>query len=380
MGQTVLARSPAARGQQGPLVWMPVLEGQLLVDPSDAEIAEEWGIGTDLDADTRDFDVLVVGAGPAGLASAVYAASEGLRTLVVEREAIGGQAGSSSLIRNYLGFSRGLSGAELAQRGFQQAWVFGTHFVLTREVTALAREGDRYAATIDGVGTVTTQAVVLATGVSYRRLGIPTLEALTGAGVFYGASVSEAQAMVGRRVVVVGGGNSAGQAALHLQRYADGVVILIRSDSLASGMSEYLVKEIASAGIDVWTSCEVVGGGGDGRLERLQVRQLSTGDETELAADAVFVMIGAQPHTSWLPAEVRRDQRGFVECGSVVPGEPWPLDRPPYPHETSAPGVFAVGDVRSGSVKRVASAVGEGSVVVSQVHQLLAAPPTERVR
>ena len=323
--------------------------------------------------DTRDFDVLVVGAGPAGLAAAVYASSEGLRTLVVEREAIGGQAGASSLIRNYLGLSRGLSGAELAQRGFQQAWVFGAHFVLTREVTSLARQNGQYLARINGVGDITARAVVLATGVAYRRLGIPELEQLSGAGVFYGASVSEAHAMVGQRVVVVGGGNSAGQAALHLQRYAERVTILVRTPTLESGMSEYLVKEIASAGVDVWTDSEVVGGGGDGRLEHLQVRNRPTGQTSELATDAVFVMIGAQPHTSWLPDEVRRDRGGFIECGAMLPDQPWPLHRPRLPHETSAPGVFAVGDARSGSVKRVASAVGEGSVVVSQVHQLLAA-------
>ncbi|MDQ3104859.1 MAG: FAD-dependent oxidoreductase [Actinomycetota bacterium] len=372
-GEAVLARVGTARSQAHLVVWMPVLNGKLLLNPTDAEIAEAWGIGTDLPPDTRDFDVLVVGAGPAGLAAAVYASSEGLSTLVVEREAIGGQAGASSLIRNYLGFSRGLSGAELAQRGFQQAWVFGAHFVLTREVTSLARHDDLYLVRIEGVGDITARAVVLATGVAYRRLGIPELERLSGAGVFYGASVSEAHAMVGQRVVVVGGGNSAGQAALHLQRYAERVTILVRTPTLQSGMSEYLVKEIKSTGVDVWTDSEVVGGGGDGRLEQLQVRHRPTGQTSELATDAVFVMIGAQPHTSWLPDEVRRDRGGFIECGSMLPDQPWLLDRPRLAHETSAPGVFAVGDVRSGSVKRVASAVGEGSVVVSQVHQLLAA-------
>ncbi|HEY7718052.1 MAG TPA: FAD-dependent oxidoreductase [Pedococcus sp.] len=359
----------------GPVVvWMPALGGTVLLDPTDAEICEAWGIRTGLAEDERDFDVLVVGAGPAGLAASVYASSEGLRVLVVERESLGGQAGSSSLIRNYLGFNRGLSGAELAQRGYQQAWVFGAHFVLTREVTSVRPEGGRFVAHVSDVGDVTTSAVVLATGVAYRRLGIPELEALSGAGVYYGASVSEAQALAGLRLVVLGGGNSAGQAVLHLQRYAAQVHLVVRSRALGEGMSQYLVDEIeAHPAIMVHLDSEVVGGGGEGWLQEVVVGDRSTGARDVVAADGLFVMIGAEPRTAWLPEQVRHDDHGFVLCGADA-GEAgaWPLDRAPLPYETSLPGFFAVGDVRHGSVKRVASAVGEGSVVVSQLHQYLA--------
>ncbi|HEX6920072.1 MAG TPA: FAD-dependent oxidoreductase [Actinomycetes bacterium] len=369
-GSAVLAEIAGGAETAACVVWMPALGGKVLLDPTDVEIAEAWGVPTTL-GDERDFDVLVVGAGPAGLAAAVYASSEGMRTLVVERESLGGQAGASSLIRNYLGFSRGVSGAELAQRGYQQAWVFGAHFVLMREVTAVRTDGHRYVAAVSDVGDVTARAVVLATGVSYRRLGIPELEELTGAGVFYGASVSEAHALTGRQAVVVGGGNSAGQAALHLHRYAERVTLVVRAPALEQGMSQYLCDEIAAAGIDVRLASEVAGGGGDGRLERLNIRDRVTGAVDDVAADGLFVMIGAQPRTDWLPADLLRDPRGFVRVGADV-ADGWRLDRPPLPYETSLPGMFAVGDVRSGSVKRVASAVGEGSVVVSQVHDHLA--------
>jgi thioredoxin reductase (NADPH) len=358
------------------LVWMPAIRGQVLENPTDAEIIDAWGIPTMLDGDRRDFDVLVVGAGPSGLAAAVYAASEGLQTLVVEREALGGQAAASSLIRNYLGFARGVSGAELTQRAYQQAWVLGARFLLTREVTGLRRHGDRLVATVSDVGDVSASTVVLAAGVAYRRVGIPDLEALTGAGVFYGGSVSEARAMSGRRVVVIGAGNSAGQAVLHLNRYAEHVTLLIRADDIRKGMSQYLVDEIAAApDVEVRTSTEVVGGGGSGRLERLQLRNRTTGEETDLTADALFVMIGADPRIEWLPPELCRDAGGYVLVGAGVASDTWPEKRPPLPYETSVPGLFAVGDVRSGSVKRVASAVGEGSVVVSQLHEYLAQQP-----
>jgi thioredoxin reductase (NADPH) len=355
------------------LVWMPALGGTLLRDPSDAEIAEAWGVPTTLGDADRDFDVLVVGAGPGGLAAAVYASSEGLRTLVVERESIGGQAGSSSLIRNYLGFSRGISGSDLAQRGYQQAWVFGAHFVLMREIVRLDRKGDGFLAEIEGVGDVTARTVVLATGVSYRRLGVPSLETLTGAGVYYGASVSEAHALTGLHAVVVGGGNSAGQAVLHLARYCEQVALVVRGADLREGMSSYLVEAIEAAGnVTVRPSSEVVDGSGDGRLERVIVRDRTTGTEDPLRADGLFVMIGAQPRTDWLPASVGRDRFGFVLAGSEASESPlWSQPRTPQPYETTVPGLFAVGDVRCGSVKRVASAVGEGSVVVSQLHEHL---------
>jgi len=358
------------------LVTMPAIHGApVLTDPSDVEIAEAWGVRTTLDED-RAFDLVVVGAGPAGLATAVYGSSEGLRTLDVERVAIGGQAASSSLIRNYLGFSRGITGAELAQRGYQQAWVFGAQVLLMREVVGLQAQGSGFAVEIRDLGTVTARAVVLAAGVSYRRLGVPELEALAGAGVFYGASVSEAHAMTGRTAVVVGGGNSAGQAVLHLARYCERVTLAVRSATLESGMSQYLVDAIAAAPhVEVRTGVEVVGGGGDGWLERVVLRDRRTGlDSAPLRADGLFVMIGAQPRTDWLPDAVRRDARGFVLAGADAAATgTWPLARPPRPYETTMPGVFVVGDLRSGSVKRVAAAVGEGSVVVSQVHECLAA-------
>lgn len=358
------------------LVWMAALGGPVLLDPTDVEIADAWGVPTSLASDDRDFDVLVVGAGPSGLAAAVYGCSEGLRTLVVERESLGGQAGSSSLIRNYLGFSRGISGADLAQRGYQQAWVFGTHFLFMREVVALEHDGERFTARIGDVGEVTARAVVLATGVSYRRLGVPELEELTGAGVYYGANVSEAQGLAGLHAVVVGGGNSAGQAVLHLARYCEQVTIVVRTDDLGAGMSAYLVDAIrATPNVVVRTGAEVVGGGGPGRLEHVTVRDRGSGAEESVRADGLFVMIGAQPRTDWLPASVVRDQRGFVLTGTDAAATgTWPLERLPHPYESTQPGFFAVGDVRAGSVKRVASAVGEGSVVVSSLHELFKTP------
>jgi thioredoxin reductase (NADPH) len=367
-------------------VWFPALGGRLLADPTVADVAGAWGVPTTL-PDRRDFDVVVVGTGPAGLAAAVYASSEGLRTLAVEQEAIGGQAGSSSLIRNYLGFSRGVSGAELVQRGYQQAWVFGAHFLLMNEITALRRCTDGRLELALGTGeSVTAHSVVLALGVAYRRLGIPELERLSGAGVFYGASVSEAHAMTGLHAVVVGGGNSAGQAVLHLQRYCEKVTLVVRGGDLAASMSQYLIEAVREADrVEVRTSAEIVGGGGDVRLERVTVRDRDTGAEDEIRADGLFVMIGAAPRTDWLPAEVARDSLGFVLAGTDAHDSgAWPLERQAAPYETTMPGVFAVGDVRRGSVKRVASAVGEGSVVISQVHGLLDAggrlAPHEQVR
>lgn len=368
-GAAVLAEggSPSAEV----VVAMPALGGTCLVDPTDIDVVEAWGVPTTLAEDDRDFDLLVIGAGPGGLAASVYAASEGLRTLVVERESIGGQAGASSLIRNYLGFSRGVSGAELAQRGYQQAWVFGVHFVLMRDVVSLT-PGEQFTAYIGDVGSVTARAVVLAAGVSYRRLGVPSLEALTGNGVHYGASVSAAQALTGLHAVVVGGGNSAGQAVLHLARFCERVTLVVRGHDLGESMSAYLVRAIeAEPGIVVRTRAEVVHGEGAGRLERVHLRDRVSGDSESVRADGLFVMIGALPLTDWLPEDVRRDRFGFLLTGTEAGVAGWPLERLPLPYETTVPGLFAVGDVRSGSVKRVASAVGEGSVVVSQVHEYL---------
>jgi thioredoxin reductase (NADPH) len=360
-------------------------DGNALVDPSNAELADAYGLRTSLEE--HDFDVVVVGSGPAGLAAAVYASSEGLRTLVIERESIGGQAGSSALIRNYLGFSRGLSGAELAQRAYQQAWVFGTNFLLMREVTELRSEGGRHVLSISDGSEVTAGAVVLAMGVSYCRLGIPALERLTGMGVFYGASVSDAQALEGEHVVVVGGGNSAGQAAVHLCRFAERVTMVVRGPSLAASMSNYLTEQVeATENIDIRLQSELAGCGGEGRLDRLTIRHTATGESSVVPAAALFILIGARPHTEWLPAEIDRDGWGYLLTGpDVAHEERWELERAPHMLETSVPGVFAVGDVRHRAVKRVASAVGEGSVVIQQVHeylepgaQALGAPRTAR--
>ena len=374
-----LLREAGRENAEVPVVVL--LDGRVLVDPSNAELAGGYGVATELD-ERRDFDVIVVGAGPAGLAAAVYASSEGLRTLVVERESIGGQAGSSSLIRNYLGFSRGISGAELAQRAYQQAWVFGTSFLLMREVAGLRAEGERHRVAISDGSSATARAVVLAMGVSYRRLGIPALEALNGAGVFYGASISEAQALAGQHAYIVGGGNSAGQAAMHLSRYAERVSVLVRGSSLAESMSRYLVDGLAAArNVEVRLNAQVVDGGGQGRLERLTVRDTVTGETDEAEAAALFVLIGARPHTDWLPEVVERDKWGFLLTGPDLAREDgWPLERPAVTCETNVPGLFAVGDVRHGSVKRVASAVGEGSVVIPQVGDYLASRPQRAAR
>ncbi len=352
-------------GEEGadvPVMLLP--DGTALVDPKPEDIAQHGTRMTTELADSEVFDLVIVGAGPAGLAAAVYASSEGLRALVVESESIGGQAGSSTRIRNYLGFSRGLSGAELAQRAYQQAWVFGTTFLLTRQVTGLGEGSSGHVISISEGADVDARSVILAMGVSYRRLEIPALQALEGAGVFYGSSPSEARQFTGASVFVVGGANSAGQAALHLSRYAAKVTLLVRGASLAASMSQCLLEEIAGrANIEVRLSTEVVDAEGGGRLERITLRTES-GPATE-AADALFILIGAQPRTEWLPTEIERDARGFVLAGSGF--------------ETTVPGVFAIGDVRAGSVKRVASAVGEGSVVIQRVHQYLELAATTRV-
>jgi thioredoxin reductase (NADPH) len=374
LGQQALAEIGQPEGDV--VVWMPAIGGTCLVDPDDAEILQAWGIPTSLPEDDRQFDLLVVGAGPAGLAAAVYAASEGVRTLVVEREALGGQAGTSSLIRNYLGFSRGLSGAELAQRGFQQAWVFGARFVLMREVESLTPSNGGFVARIGNVGEVSARAVVISTGVSYRRLGLPILEELSGHGVHYGASVSAAHALTGLRAAVVGAGNSGGQAVLHLARYCAAVHLIVRGSGLAESMSSYLVDAISAQPIiQVHLNTEVIGGYGNGQLELVTIRDRTSGQKQHIPLEGLFVMIGARPFTDWLPSEVERDQHGFLSTGTDAGrSDRWQLARQPHPHETTLPGLFAVGDVRCGSVKRVASAVGEGSVVVSEVHQFLAMP------
>lgn len=343
--------------------------GGVLVDPTNADVAEAWGVATSIQG-SREFDVAVIGAGPAGLAAAVYASSEGLSTVVIERESIGGQAGASSRIRNYLGFQRGISGSELAQRAYQQAWVFGATFVMMCEAQGLRADEDQLYVRSSRCTEIPVRAVVLAMGVAYKRLGIPALEPLTGAGVFYGASVSEAERFTDSDVFVVGAGNSAGQAAVHLSRYARNVTMLVRGDTLAKSMSRYLITEIEGRGnIEVRHETEVVDGSGDRNLRELTLRNNATGASESLRADALFVLIGAHPYTDWLPDDIERDDHGFVVTGAA--SDAWSLERPPFMFESTMPGVFAVGDVRSGSVKRVASAAGEGSVAIQQVHLYL---------
>jgi thioredoxin reductase (NADPH) len=350
--------------------------GQVLVDPTHAQLSAALGMRT-TPAPGR-CDLLIVGAGPAGLAAAVYAGSEGLDAQVLEPAVPGGQAGTSSHIRNYLGFPHGLSGEELTQRAFQQAWLFGADLILAQAATGLRASGnDRVVRLSDGAE-VTTRAVILATGVAWRRLGVPALEALNGAGVFYGAAGSEARAMRGEDVYVYGAGNSAGQAAIHLSGYAASVTIVTIDERLGEFMSDYLVQELtATPNIRVVLHTEVVDGHGRQRLEGLTLRDRHTGATRAVPASALFVLIGAEPRTDWLEGVVARDERGYVLTGRdlhldrPLPGG-WPLQRPPLSLETSLPGVFAAGDVRYRSVKRVASAVGEGSIAVQQVHEYLA--------
>jgi thioredoxin reductase (NADPH) len=313
-----------------------------------------------------------VGAGPAGLAAAVYGASEGLETLVLEERAIGGQAGTSSMIRNYLGFHRGIHGGELAHRAWQQATLLGAEFVFTNRATALTVDGDHQVLTLDSGSRAAGRAVILAAGVTYRHLDIPEFDRLIGVGVFYGAAGVEAPAVAGEDVFVVGGANSAGQAALHLAKYAARVTVLIRGASLAARMSDYLVRQIqATPNIAVRLRTRVVGGRGSSRLESLTLED-DQGQQVEVPAAAVFIMIGAKPHTEWLASALSLDKDGFILTGRDISGTHWARKREPYPFETSRPGVFAAGDVRHGSVRRVASAVGEGSVAVGSVHQYLA--------
>ncbi|HET9874060.1 MAG TPA: FAD-dependent oxidoreductase [Propionibacteriaceae bacterium] len=354
----------------------------VLSDPTAVEIAGAFGLLESL-ADAPTFDVAVIGAGPAGLSAAVYAASEGLRTIVIEPLAMGGQAGSSSLIRNYLGFPRGISGNRLAANAYQQAWSLGATFHWSRSVVGLARDGDRHTLRLSDGGQLTSRAVVVATGAEWRRLGLPSLEALQGRGVFYGAAVSEARAMTGKDVFLLGGGNSAGQAAVYLARYARQVTILVRRDSLSQSMSNYLIREISgAANILVRTRVQVIDGSGTRALDTLVLQNLDSGEVEAVRADALFVLIGSTPHTEWLGDEVARDRWGFILTGPDLQGAspPWPLDeRAPLYLETSMPGVFAIGDVQHGSIKRVASAVGAGAVAVAIVHQYLATTATATI-
>jgi thioredoxin reductase (NADPH) len=365
-GRSLLGSPPP---DELPVVILP--DGTMLTNPSDADLTR--ATGSPVEPDEDEFDLLIVGAGPAGLSAAVYGASEGFRTLVVDTAGIGGQARSSSMIRNYLGFPRGISGALLARQAHEQAWILGARFVFMQTVTSLHAEGDRLVAELSETGRVQVRAVVLATGAHYRRLGVPALEALGGAGVFYGGAGSDANRVAGQEVYVLGGANSAGQAALQLARYARRVTIVARAPSLEAGMSRYLVRQLrATPNVDVRLGTEIVGGGGDSWLTHLVLRSRETAEEERVPADELFLAIGANPHTEWLPETIARDEQGFVLTGAdVLPESSWPLEREPFRLETSLPGVLAVGDVRHGSIKRVASAVGEGSVAIRILHRLL---------
>ena len=337
-----------------------------LQDPSDEELADAFGVNLPLDPERRH-DVTIIGAGPAGLAAAVYAASEGLDTLVVERQAAGGQAGTTSLIRNYPGFPSGVSGNRLAATMYQQAWSLGARFVFMREVSTLSPgpEGELTVGLSDG-HSIRTSSVVLATGVTYRRLDAPGVDELVGRGVFYSPAVSEASTMKGRPVVVVGGGNSAGQAAVHLSGYASEVTLLVRGPSLAASMSDYLIRVLEAApNVTIRHHCEVVAALGEERLRAVTVRDRQGGGDDELEAAALFLLIGSEAHTAWMPPDLARDEWGFLLTGA---------DAGVGQHGASATtmaGVFAAGDVRRGSIKRVASAVGEGATVITQVHAYL---------
>jgi len=368
----------------GAVAWTPAgrlpvvffADNSFLVEPSRAQLAERIGLRTR--AESRFYDLIIVGGGPAGLAAAVYGASEGLRTLMVERDAPGGQAGTSSRIENYLGFPAGLSGAELARRAVAQAQRFGVEILNPQEATGLRREDPYRIISLSDGTEVSCHALVVATGVSYRKLAVPGIDRLTDAGVYYGAAMTEAISCQGEDVYLVGGANSVGQAAMYFSRYARRVVILVRGDSLSKGMSHYLVDQILQTpNIEVRLNATVVGVHGGETLEAIDVGDAKSGKVETFPARSLFIFIGAEPRTAWLEGVVERDAHGFLLAGSDLVHDGklpagWNVDRQPFLLETSVPGVFVAGDVRHGSIKRVASGVGEGSITVSFVHQHLA--------
>jgi thioredoxin reductase (NADPH) len=356
-----------------PVVLFP--DGTQLLDGVPAEIAQKVGLRTR--AQTDFYDLAIIGGGPGGLAAAVYGASEGLHTVMIEREAPGGQAGMSSRIENYLGFPTGLSGGDLARRAVVQAQRFGVEILSPQEATGVRTEGSYRIIKLADGNEISCHALMIATGVQWRRLEAPGIDRLQGAGVYYGGGATEALSCKGEIVYVVGGANSAGQAAMNFSKYADRVVILVRGSSLASTMSQYLVDQIkATPNIQLWAHAGVVEAHGDKRLEEISVLCSDTNKVERVPASAMFIFIGALPQTDWLAGIVERDERGFLLTGSdLMHGgqrpKGWELDRDPFLLETNVPGIFAVGDVRHGSVKRVASGVGEGSVAVQFIHQYL---------
>ncbi|MCW2538461.1 MAG: hypothetical protein JWN95_186 [Frankiales bacterium] len=349
--------------------------GKVLVEPNDAELAGY--VGLDTKPAEQFYDLVVIGGGPAGLGAAVYGASEGLRTILIERTAAGGQAGQSSRIENYLGFPDGVSGAQLTDRARRQALKFGAELITAREVVGIEANGSARTVRFADDSTVDAHTVILATGVSYRQLTSPGLNELTGRGVYYGSAMSEAANCAGHDVYIVGGANSAGQAAVYFARHAKTVTLLVRGKSLESSMSYYLIQQIAGIeNIIVRTCSEVIAGHGDEHLERLTLRDNDSGAEEIVDAQWLFVFIGAAPRTEWLDGFVLRDDHGFVISGPDLPMDGarprgWPAERAPYHLETSVPGVFVAGDARAESAKRVASAVGEGAMAVMLVHRYL---------
>lgn len=371
-GQRILAAAGAGR-EDIPVVVTP--DARVLLHPSESELAAVAGLA--VEPREMFYDLIVVGGGPAGLGAAVYGASEGLRTVLVEREATGGQAGQSSRIENYLGFPDGVSGGQLAERARRQAVRFGAELLLTRDVVALETHGPKRVVRLDDGRVLAAHAVVLATGISYRSLGVDGVDDLTGRGVYYGSAMTEAVECTDRDIYVVGGANSAGQAAVYLSRFAKSVSLLVRGESLEASMSAYLIEQIAGIeNISVRTCCSVAGAQGDGHLEAVTLQDATTGERETLPASHLFVFIGGAPRTGWLDGSVARDEHGFIPTGPALltegrrpPG--WVPDRDPYFLETSLPGVFVAGDARSDSVKRVASAVGEGAMAVTLVHRYL---------
>ena len=345
-----------------------VIGGKMVIRPQLRRLAELLGLGTEPESAT--YDVVIVGAGPAGLAAGVYGASEGLSTIVVERAAPGGQAGTSSRIENYLGFPAGVSGDELAGRALQQARRLGAEILVTRTISRI--DADRHQLHLDGGDVLHGRTIVLACGVSWRNLDVPGFPELTGRGVYYGASPSDAAATHGHDVHVIGAGNSGGQAAMFFSNHARSVTIVCRGESLEKSMSSYLIRQLATrANVNVRVRSEIVAAHGDDALEEVEIVDHSSGKVEREASGGVYIFIGADAETGWLPPEIALDQRGFVLTGADVPTAEWARERDPFLLETSVPGVFACGDVRSGPVKRVAAAVGEGSMAIAFIHQYL---------
>jgi thioredoxin reductase (NADPH) len=359
-------------------IHLPVVlfsDGSYLCEPTNGELAQKAQLKTHVDA--TFYDLIIVGSGPAGLAAAVYGASEGLHTLMIEREAPGGQAGTSSRIENYLGFPSGLSGADLSRRGIVQAQRLGAELLTSQEVVSVRVEGPYRIVKLTDGSEISCHVLLVATGVSYRKLDIPGIEQLTGAGIYYGAAMSEAMSCRDEHVYLVGGANSAGQAAMYFSRYAGYVTMLVRGSGLAQSMSQYLIDQIAATpNITVCTYSSVVGVHGSDHLEEITIENVQTGESQKVDATSLFIFIGAMPYTDWLDGVVERDIQGFIPTGPDLMRERarpigWTLKRDPFLLETNVPGIFVAGDVRLGSVKRVASAVGEGSIAVQFIHGYL---------